>query len=244
MQNISSQDLTGRVEGAQHALAATAAKEPVRSLRKPPLLNQGSPESSAAPVSITNSTLPGEQPRLANAPPVPWPHEEARLAPTLIPVVSPPRNAEATGSERNSTKNGGEGPSLQKNMESAGRISGTVAITTDPYPSIRFSGQPNGKKSRGRTSLRLGQLVSRVEPAYPEEAMQKGVGGTVKMHVIVSREGSIERLVSVDGPPLLVPATVRAVQQWRYSPTLLAGQPVETEDNVAVTFGLSTGINR
>ena len=92
--------------------------------------------------------------------------------------------------------------------------------------------------------MRLGQLVSRVEPAYPEEAKQKGVQGTVKIHVIVGPEGLIDRLLSVDGPPLLVPATVRAVQQWRYSQTLLAGRPVETEDNIAVTFGLSPGIDR
>ena len=34
-------------------------------------------------------------------------------------------------------------------------------------------------------------------------------------------------------------ATVRAVQQWRYTQTLLAGQAVETEDDIAVTFRLS-----
>jgi len=44
----------------------------------------------------------------------------------------------------------------------------------------------------------------------------------------------------VDGPPLLVPVTVHAVQQWRYTETLLAGQAVETEDDIAVTFRLSS----
>ena len=244
MPTIALKDLLDRAKGAQDPLAATVAKEPVRSVGELPRLNRGNTESSAAPVSVTNPTLPGEPPRVANAPPTPWPHQEARLPAALISVVSPPGNAEATGSEKNSTKNGGEGPSLPKSTEPAVRIKGTVAITTDPYPSIRFSGKPNGKKSRGEASLRLGQLLLRVEPAYPEEAMQKGVQGTVKILVIVSPQGSIERLVSVDGPPLLVPATVRAVQQWRYSQTLLAGQPVGTEDNIAVTFGLSTGINR
>jgi TonB family protein len=244
MPTITLKDSLARGEGAQRPFAATVAKEPVRGVPELPRLNRGNTESSAAPVSVTNPTLAGEPSRVASAPPTPWPHQEAPLPAALIPVVSPPGNAEATESEKNSTNNGREGPSLPKSTEPAVRSNGTVAITTDPYPSIRFPGKPNGKKSRGETSLRLGQLLSRVEPAYPEEAMQKGVQGTVKIHVIVSPQGSIERLVSVDGPPLLVPATVRAVQQWRYSQTLLAGQPVGTEDNIAVTFGLSTVINR
>jgi Gram-negative bacterial TonB protein C-terminal/PilZ domain len=242
--SVTLRDLPHGVQDAKLPLAALAAQEPVARLQESQRLNKGQPESSAASVLATNTTLPGEQSRVASAPPAPWPHEEARLAPVLIPAVSPPRNVEATGSENDITKNGGEGSSPPKRTEPAIRVNGTVAITTDPYPSIRFSGQSNRKKSRAGTSMRLGQLLSRVEPVYPEEAMQKGVQGTVRIHVIVSPEGSIQRLVSVDGPPLLVPATVRAVEQWRYSQTMLAGQPVETEDNIAVTFGLSTGINR
>ena len=224
--------------------AATAAQAVIRILRGSLGLHKSNTEPSAPPVPVINPTFPAPRPRVTSPPPALWPQEEARLAPSFIPVVSPPRNAEAKASEKNSTKNGGEGPSLPKSTEPALRTNGTVAITTDPYPSIRFSGEPKTKKSRAGTSLRLGQLVSRVEPAYPDEAMQKGVQGTVKIHVIVSPEGSIKRLVSVDGPPLLVQAAVRAVQQWRYSQTLLAGQPVETEDNIAVTFGPSAGINR
>src|SRR5260221_9293863 len=60
------------------------------------------------------------------------------------------------------------------------------------------------------------------------------IEGTVKIHVIVSREGIVQQLIPLDGPALLVPATVRAVQQWRYTQTLLAGQAVETEDDIAV----------
>ena len=232
-------DSPDRVKAASRPLAPAVSKESVPTEEGSHELSQSNTVSSAPLVPATKPTPPGEQPPVVSAPPVAWLHEEARLAPALIPVISAARNAEATGSEKSTPRNAGQGLALPKSTEPAPLINGTVAITTDPYPSIRFSGQPDRKKSRIGTRLQLGQLVSRVEPGYPEEAMQKGIQGTVRMHVIVSRDGSVESLVNVDGPPLLVPATLRAVQKWRYSQTLLGGRPVETEDNIAVTFGLT-----
>jgi protein TonB len=43
----------------------------------------------------------------------------------------------------------------------------------------------------------------------------------------------------VSGPPLLVAAAIEAVQQWRYQPTLLNGQPVEVLTEIDVNFTLS-----
>jgi len=74
---------------------------------------------------------------------------------------------------------------------------------------------------------------------YPEEAKQQGVQGTVKLHAIIGRQGSVENLESVDGSPVLVAAAMNAVRQWRYTETLLAGQSVETEEDIAITFRLS-----
>ena len=158
----------------------------------------------------------------------------------LTPAVSPPKDAPSTGLEYSAGNRNEGGEGLSPSAKRAGSptmVNGTIAILTEPYPSIRLP--HNEKKSRRGTSLQLGQLISRVEPVYPEEAKQKGIEGTVKIHVIVSREGIVQQLIRVDGPTLLVPATVRAVQQWRYTQTLLAGQAVETEDDIAVTFRLS-----
>jgi protein TonB len=82
-------------------------------------------------------------------------------------------------------------------------------------------------------------LLSRVEPIYPEEAKQQGIQGTVKLHAIIGRQGSVENLESVDGSAVLVAAAVSAVRQWRYTETLVAGQSVETEEDIAITFRLS-----
>jgi TonB family protein len=117
-------------------------------------------------------------------------------------------------------------------------ITAAVAILADPYPSLRI---PNGssKKQRQGTSLQLGRLLSRVEPVYPEDAKQQGIQGTVKLHAIIDRHGSVENLQSVNGPPVLVAAAMNAVRQWHFTETLLAGKSVETEEDIDIIFRLS-----
>ena len=118
-------------------------------------------------------------------------------------------------------------------------LAGSVVIVADPYPSIRLPDARSSKKQNREASLQLGHLLSGVEPVYPEEAKQQGIQGTVKLHAVIGRHGSVQNLESIDGPPILVAAAKNAVRQWRYSETLLAGQSVETEEDIAVTFRLS-----
>lgn len=125
-----------------------------------------------------------------------------------------------------------------KQPETPGNRSGTVEIMADPYPSIRTPAEHRSKKTSKGNSLQLGRLISRVEPVYPEGAKQQGIEGTVKLHAIIGRDGTIEQ-VQADGPPVFVPVATSAVRQWRYSQTLLGGQPVETEENIGITFRLS-----
>jgi TonB family protein len=115
-----------------------------------------------------------------------------------------------------------------------------VSVSFDPYPSIRMPEKENSKKSRQGKSLQMGHLVLRIDPAYPEEAKQQGVEGAVKIHVVLSREGAVKSLTSMSGPPLLARAAMNAVRQCRFSPTLLAGQAMETEEDVTVLFRLSS----
>jgi protein TonB len=82
-------------------------------------------------------------------------------------------------------------------------------------------------------------LLSRVEPIYPEDAKQQGIQGTVKLHAIIDRHGSVENLQSANGPPILVAAAMNAVRQWRFTETLLAGRSVETEEDIDIVFRLS-----
>ena len=81
-------------------------------------------------------------------------------------------------------------------------------------------------------------LVRRVQPSYPILARQAGVEGTVRLHAVIGRDGTIRELEVLSGHPLLVSAARDAVREWRYQPTLLNGEPVEVETYITVVFQL------
>jgi periplasmic protein TonB len=85
-----------------------------------------------------------------------------------------------------------------------------------------------------------GLLIQRVEPAYPTLARAARVQGDVVLSAIIDSNGQIKNLQLVSGHPMLVPAAIAAVRQWRYKPYLLNGQPVEVETTITVIFTLSS----
>jgi TonB family protein len=78
-----------------------------------------------------------------------------------------------------------------------------------------------------------------VPPAYPPLARQARVQGQVVLTALIGRDGSIENLQMVSGHPMLVPAAMHAVEQWKYKPYLVNSQPVEVEMQVCINFSLS-----
>jgi periplasmic protein TonB len=81
-----------------------------------------------------------------------------------------------------------------------------------------------------------GQLINKVEPVYPRIAIMTGTKGDVRLHAIIAKDGTIQSLTVVSGPPLLIAPARDAVSQWRYRPYLLNGQPVEIETFITVSF--------
>ena len=120
---------------------------------------------------------------------------------------------------------------------------GSIEIISDPYPSIRMPAEWKGQSSRPGTSLKIGHLVSKAEPAYPPDALRQRIAGTAKIHVIIGRNGTVERAEIVDGPGLLSQAALRAVQQWRYEPTILGGAAIEVEEDITVVFRITSPLS-
>jgi len=115
----------------------------------------------------------------------------------------------------------------------------SVAVSTDPYPSIRVPADISSQKPSNGSSLQIGRAISLVEPVYPEDAKSQGIEGTVKLHVVVGGDGSVQNVELTSGPALLAKAASSAIREWRYAKTLLGGQPVETEQNVIVKFRMA-----
>lgn len=188
--------------------------------------------SNIRPVEKTEQQAAPIQPSTA-------PQLETKAPPPANPVPTPSNEVRPAEPEiKASTAPAGKPPAEKPAVASA-KITGAVAIVADPYPSLRIA-DGSSKKQRQGASLELGRLVSRVEPVYPEEAKQQGIQGTVKLHAIIDKHGSVEKLETVNGPPTLVAAAMNAVRQWRYSETRLAGKSVETEEDIAVIFQLSS----
>jgi periplasmic protein TonB len=108
-----------------------------------------------------------------------------------------------------------------------------TGVTPPPPPP---AAAPNRIKVGG--DVQSASLVKQVTPQYPGIARSAHVSGTVTLHAIISKDGSIERLEYVSGPPLLMASAMSAVKEWRYRPTMLNGQPVEVDTTVQVVFSL------
>jgi TonB family protein len=83
------------------------------------------------------------------------------------------------------------------------------------------------------------RLVCRYNPIYPEDARMRHISGTVRLHVIVGKDGSVKELQAVSGPDALIGTSREAVSRWRYRPTLLNGEPVEIDTTIDVIFSLN-----
>jgi protein TonB len=117
-----------------------------------------------------------------------------------------------------------------------GVIGGIISSTPVAVPKVAAP-----QRVRVSQGVSQGLLVRRVNPTYPPLARQARIQGQVVLHAVISKDGSIEGLTLVSGHPMLAPAAIDAVKQWKYRPYLLNGEPVEVDTEVQVNFTLSGG---
>jgi protein TonB len=86
------------------------------------------------------------------------------------------------------------------------------------------------------THLDPAMLIHRVEPVYPTLPRQLGRGGRVELRAIIATDGTIQSLQVVGGDFLFYQSALDAVRQWRYTPTVLNGQPVEIDTYISVIY--------
>lgn len=94
-------------------------------------------------------------------------------------------------------------------------------------------------------SVRLGEtvlaskLLYREKTIYPEQAIVKHMEGNVVLWAIINKEGSVREISIEEGVCLLSMAAIESVKKWKYTPTLVAGNPVEVVAKVTVKFHLN-----
>lgn len=163
-------------------------------------------------------------------------HANLEIAPTQIPAgISPPEDVpEEFGLERLITN---DGFSAKEREEAAGVIASLLPkeihkpIVPPPPP-------PRRERVRIAT-LQESKLIFKPDPVYPEIARRARVSGTVVLDVQIDEEGNVFDIRVLSGHPLLNAAAVEAVRRWKYSPTVLNGEPVPVVATVTVIFRLN-----
>jgi protein TonB len=179
---------------------------------------------------------PPPQPAAANPP---RPHQSEFVdavlrVPTQIPEharqlvddrdVPPPVGPYVDGSTGAGGRNSAIGIFLASNVHVA-----------PPPPEVK---KPAGRPVVLSSGVTEGLLINRITPTYPKIAVIGRIQGQVRMQATIGRDGNIQNLQVISGPPLLVKSAIDAVKQWRYRPYLLNNEPVEVETQITVNFTL------
>lgn len=101
------------------------------------------------------------------------------------------------------------------------------AAPVAPRPAVRVGGD-----------IRPPQKIRDVAPRYPAIAQASKVEGVVILEATIGEDGSVRDVRVLRGKPLLDDAAADAVRQWRFTPTLLNGEPVPVVMTVTVAFAL------
>jgi protein TonB len=111
-------------------------------------------------------------------------------------------------------------------------LSGIVNTTPVNVP------RPTPQTVKVSQGVSQGLLIKKVQPAYPLQAMNMHVQGSVQLQATISKDGSISNVKSLSGDSLLARAAMDAVRQWKYKPYYLNGEPVEIQTQITVNFKL------
>jgi TonB family protein len=86
-------------------------------------------------------------------------------------------------------------------------------------------------------NVQAANLINAVKPVYPVEPLSQGIQGTVKIEALISKGGTADNLQVISSPDAtLTQAALNAVKLWRYRPTMLDGEPVETMTTIDVNY--------
>jgi hypothetical protein len=80
----------------------------------------------------------------------------------------------------------------------------------------------------------VGELNSPIDSLV--SAAQLGPTDFVHVHANIGEDGRIGTVTFIHGPSEISSAVLNAIREWRYQPTLVNGQPVETQTDIEVRF--------
>lgn len=197
------------------AAPAVAADKPGAS-PSPSLASQTAVSPASLPLAVSVSSASGKPADPVRRQPVA--RELATEDPGLLRRVAAP------------TGNGDAAPPTI-----ATPVPGALSLNTISVVPAAAAPAPSQSKI---SEVREARLLERIDPTYPPAARQARVEGTVHIRGIITKTGQVRDARVIKGSPLLGPAALVAVRQWRYSPYYLNGAPQEVPADIVVNFKL------
>jgi TonB family protein len=113
----------------------------------------------------------------------------------------------------------------------------TGASSPDAAPVQTVAPAPRMVRISG--AVAAGNILTKVQPVYPPDAKAQGISGSVVLHAVIGKDGTVQELTAVTGNELLRSAALDAVRQWTYKPLSLNGNPVAVDTTVTINFNLA-----
>ena len=122
-----------------------------------------------------------------------------------------------------------------------GSLEETIQVTARrPRNPVAAATQSTGRVRVGG-NIKVPRKIFHASPIYPEAMREAGLEGVVKLDVLIGIDGIVQsvRVVGAQVHPAFAQSASDAVKQWKFTPTLLNGQPVEVEMTASISFGLT-----
>ena len=205
---------------------------PIVAVPSPPLQPRVAPQTPPTPAP---TPVPVPDPVPAPAP-APAPVPVISIAPAPPPAAPPesPEMPPATEAER--------GPLAATQAPDSAQVS-----SASPVPDVTPSQAPNQSENENRVGETTAQRVlpqvitaRRVAPIYPATSRRRSEEGDVVLDVLVGADGRVTQITVAGSSDFerLDKAAVAAVQQWRFVPGRVAGEPQAMRLRVPIRFQL------
>ncbi|HVF68781.1 MAG TPA: energy transducer TonB [Pyrinomonadaceae bacterium] len=158
---------------------------------------------------------------------------------TAVRIASYNSDAKVNGGPANPHYTGDPGPGDGNRVGPA--VDDKDATTPPPPPRTAPAPAPprETKPVPVSSGVLVGKAISKPAPLYPAIAKAAGAQGPVTVQVLIDENGRVLSAKATGGNPLLQQAAVQTAYKWKFTPTMLSGQPVKVTGVVTYNFTLN-----
>lgn len=207
----------------------------------PSVAQESSPTAVVAPPAVAPAPRKKPHVRETVKKDSPNSNESSNTGPSVTTTrsVLPPLEVEVVAGDAHRTVRAGSN-AVQVDLERAPSRQDLASVTSNVNQPASRVATPAAERTSVSPDTASSMVIRSVQPEYPMLARQMRVQGSVILQALIGRDGMIQDLRVLSGPPILASAAQEAVRQWHFKPHYVGAQPVETRASITVNFMIST----